>query len=91
MAITRKLANLIFVVVLVVTLFVGVAPPVLADQDSNEGSFSAYVFKDGEWQLQWVLHFSDYETLQMQLSNYTGQLKLRLVLTCPQQLYHFLS
>ena len=79
MAITRKLANLIFVVVLVVTLFVGVAPPVLADQDSNEGSFSAYVFKDGEWQLQWVLHFSDYETLQMQLSNYTGQLKLRLV------------
>ncbi|MFC2049634.1 hypothetical protein ACFLTN_00400 [Chloroflexota bacterium] len=79
MAITRKLVNLIFVVVLVVTLFVGVTPPVLADQDSNEGSFSAYVFKDGEWQLQGVLHFSDYETLQMQLSNYTGQLKLRLV------------
>jgi len=79
MAITRKLVNLIFVVVMVVTLFVGVTPPVLADQDSNEGSFSAYIFKDGDWQLQGVLHFSDYETLQMQLSNYKGQLKLRLV------------
>jgi hypothetical protein len=78
-AVTRKLDNLIFAVVLVVTLFVGVTPPVLADQDSNEGSFSAYVFKDGDWQLRGVLHFSDYETLHMQLGNYTGQLKLRLV------------
>jgi hypothetical protein len=79
MAITRKLVNLIFAAVLVVTLFAGAAPPVLADQNSNEGSFSAYVFKDGEWQLQGVLHFSNYETLQMQLGNYAGQLKLRLV------------
>ena len=79
MAPTRKLVNLAFAVVLVVTLLVGATPPVLAEQDSNEGSFSAYVFKDGEWQLQGVLHFSDYETLQMQLSNYKGQLKLRLV------------
>jgi hypothetical protein len=79
MAPTRKLVNLVFAAVLVVTLFVGAAPPVLADQYSNEGSFSAYIFKDGEWQLQGVLHFSDYETLQLQLSNYTGQLKLRLV------------
>lgn len=78
MAPTRKLVNLIFAVVLVVTLFAGAAPPVLADQNSNEGSFSAYVFKDGGWQLQGVLHFSDYETLQMQLSNHPGQLKLRL-------------
>jgi hypothetical protein len=37
------------------------------------------MFKDGEWQLLGVLNFSDYETLQMQLSNYAGQLKLRLV------------
>jgi hypothetical protein len=79
MAPTRKLVNLVFAVVLIVTLFAGAAPPVLANQNSNEGSFSAYVFKDGGWQLQGVLHFSDYETLQLQLSNYPGQLKLRLV------------
>ena len=79
MAPTRKLVNLVFAAVLVVTLIIGATPPVLADQDSNEGSFSVYVFKDGEWQLQGVLHFPDYETLQIQLSNYTGQLKLRLV------------
>ena len=79
MAPTRKIVNLVFAVVLVVTLFAGATPPVLADQYSNEGSFSAYVFKDGEWQLQGILHFSNYETLQMQLSNNTGQLKLRLV------------
>jgi hypothetical protein len=79
MALARKLVSLVFAAVLVVTLFAGAAPPVLANQNSNEGSFSAYVFKNGEWQLQGVLHFSDYETLQIQLSNYTGQLKLRLV------------
>jgi hypothetical protein len=79
MAPTRKLVNLLFALILIVTLCAGAASPVLAGHNSNEGSFYAYVFKDGGWQLQGTLHFSDYETLQMQLSNDTGQLKLRLV------------
>ena len=79
MSIARKLASLILVMVLVVTLFVDVTSPILADQNNTQGSFSILVFKDGEWQLQGELSFSDYETLQMPLSNNVGQLKLRLV------------
>ncbi|MFC1846146.1 hypothetical protein ACFLYM_01870 [Chloroflexota bacterium] len=79
MSIAKKLACLILVIVLAVTLFVDVTSPILADQDNNQGSFSIFVFKDGEWQLQGKLSFSNYETLQMPLSNNTGKLKLRLV------------
>jgi len=75
----RKFASLVLVIVLVVTLFVGMTPPILADQKNNEGSFFISVFRDGEWQLQGELSFTDYETLQLPLSNDAGQLKLRLV------------
>ncbi len=79
MSIAKKLACLMLIMSLAVTLFVDVTSPILADQDNNQGSFSVFVFEGGKWQLQGELSFSDYETLQMPLNNDEGQLKLRLV------------
>jgi hypothetical protein len=75
----KKLASLTFVTVLVVTLIVGVTPLVLADQDSDKGSFDILIFEDVNWQLQGELSFSDYETLELPLDNYAGQVSVKLV------------
>ena len=79
MAGVRRLASLIFVMVLVVTLFVGVTPTIMANQNSDEGSFDILIFSDGNWQSQGELSFRDYETLQLPLENDAGKLRLRLV------------
>jgi parallel beta-helix repeat protein len=75
----KKLASLIFVTVLIVTLIIGVAPLVLADHNGNKGSFDILVFEDGDWQLQGELSFSDYETLELPLDNDAGQVSIKLV------------
>jgi parallel beta-helix repeat protein len=78
MSIARRLGGLLLVVLLVLALMASMTPAVLADQNSEEGSFNVFVLKDGDWQLQGELSFSDYETLQLQLDHHSGQLILRL-------------
>ena len=78
MSFASRLAILVLIPVLLVTLFIGVTPSILADPDNNEGSFYISVLRDGEWRSEGKLSFFDYETLQMPLNNNIGQLKLRL-------------
>jgi hypothetical protein len=78
-SIAKKLGILILVLVLAVTLFAGKTPSAPVDSDNNKGSFFVSVLKDGGWQLQGKLSYSDYETLQIPLNNDASQLKVRLV------------
>ena len=78
MKIVRRLASMVFVTALIIALFVGMTPTVMVDQNNNEGSYDILVLRDGNWQLQGKLSFSDYETLQLPLSNDAGQVRLRI-------------
>ncbi|MFC1910664.1 GEVED domain-containing protein [Chloroflexota bacterium] len=73
----RKLAIGILVIFLAVTLFLGVAFAILAEEN-HDGSFNISIFTEGNWQLQGKLTFSDYETLYLPLDNNAGQLKIKL-------------
>ena len=79
MARMKRLAGLIFVLVMVLSLMIGVTPAVLADQNNDEGSFHILVLSNGDWQLRGELSFFDYETLQLPLENDAGQLKIKLL------------
>ncbi len=75
----KKIINLFFTAILVISLFAGLTSPVYTYQDHDECAFSIYIFKDYEWQLQGKLFFSTYETIHLPLINDAGQLKLRIV------------
>ena len=74
----RSFAGVLFPIILVSALLVGVTPGALADQDSDGGSYAILAFKNGDWQLQGQLSFSDYETRRLPLDNGAGQLRIRL-------------
>jgi hypothetical protein len=74
----RRFVGVLFAIILVSALLVGVTPGALADQDSDGGSYDVLAFKNGEWQLQGRLSFSDYETRRLSLDNGAGQLRIRL-------------
>jgi hypothetical protein len=74
----RRFVGVLFVIILVSALLAGVTPGALADQDSDGGSYDVLIFKNGEWQLQGQLSFSDYETRRLPLDNGAGQLRIRL-------------
>jgi hypothetical protein len=74
----RRFVGVLFAIILVSALLAGVTPGALADQDSDGGSYDVLIFKNGEWQLQGQLSFSDYETRRLPLDNGTGQLRIRL-------------
>jgi hypothetical protein len=74
----RRFVGVLFAIILVSTLLVGMTPRALAGQDSDGGSYDVLAFKNGEWQLQGRLSFSDYETRRLPLDNGAGQLRIRL-------------
>ena len=74
----RRFASVLFAIILVSALLVGVSLSALADQDSDGGSYDVLIFKNGDWQLQGKLSFSDYETRRLPLGNGAGQLRVRL-------------
>ncbi|MFC1982968.1 NosD domain-containing protein [Chloroflexota bacterium] len=78
MAKISKQAHLILVIALALSLMLGATTTILAEQNNDEGSFDILILRNGDWQLQGVLSFSDYETLQLPLANDAGQLTLRL-------------
>jgi hypothetical protein len=78
MARMKKHMYLILALAVVSSLMVGGVAAVLADQNSDSGSFDILVWKNGDWHLQGELDFYDYETLLLPLENGVGQLKLRL-------------
>jgi len=74
----RRFAGVLFAIILVSALLVSTSLSALADQDSDGGSYDVLIFKNGDWQLQGQLSFSDYETRRLPLGNGAGQLRVRL-------------
>ncbi|MFC2045300.1 right-handed parallel beta-helix repeat-containing protein [Chloroflexota bacterium] len=75
----RTSIHLALVLILLLS-FTSIAPTnILANQNDNGGSFDIFILENGGWQSQGQLSFADYETLQLPLGNYTGQVTLRLV------------
>jgi len=74
----KRFVGVVFAIILVFTLLLGVTPSVLADSESDGGSYDVLIYKKGDWQLQGQLSFSDYETRRLSLNNSLGQLRIRL-------------
>ena len=78
MRILRGPVHLVIAICLMLSMVIQLPGIVLADEHEEQGSFTVLMLRDGEWELQGELSFSDYETLLLPLDNDADQLRLRI-------------
>lgn len=78
MRILRRPVYTVIAICLMLFMVIQLPGVVLADEHQEQGSFTVLMLRNGEWELQGELIFSDYETLLLPLDNDADQLRLRI-------------
>ncbi|MFO7773176.1 MAG: right-handed parallel beta-helix repeat-containing protein [Dehalococcoidia bacterium] len=78
MTILRRSVYIAIAICLMLSMIMYLPGLVVADENEDQGFFGILVLRNGDWELQGELSFSDYETLHLPLGNDAGQLRLRV-------------